>query len=275
MTRTIVRFAALIGLLIGTASPATSAVAFTLRGITLAVNSVSMTQRVGSGGQTIHDISVSFGYGPALSILESMAEYLRNNGVPPDPMSITITTSNNGTVTDVRTFGVTIVKEISLPSMDARSKEALTMQMKFEASTLQMGAAGGAAPKPSATKYKSIAASQFVASVETLPSAKIIRINSHRMLPCAQGGCDSLNAYELMLRGADVATWRSWFTKASADPAYTVEGSYTVTAADLSTPIMKMKLMTMKPVSFIEGADEIGPTARVLFQVPSVRPNVN
>lgn len=273
MIRIFVRAAALLTLLIGTATPAASTVAFTIRGSTLAALDASMNQRVGPNGQTVHDITVIFRYGSGLAILEPMAELLLNNGVSSDPLSIKLTTATNGTITDERIYDNVIVKEIGLPTMDARSREEVNMQIKFEASSLQVGATGGAAPKGS-TKFKIITASQFVAVVESLPSTKITRIFAHRILPCAQGGCDSLNRYEVELRGSDVAAWRTWFSKASVDPNYKVDGYYTVTGTDLATPIMRMKLTGMKPVSFAESVDVDGPTARVVFRAPNARPNV-
>lgn len=231
-------------------------------GMSIQLSAFSTTQSAGATGAPVHSAELSFRSGSALKFVELLARLMASA----DPVVVKVTEFTSlGAVVNVRTFSGAAITDIATQTLDAQSKEELVTKARLSAPTMSIVQGGTGSPKLG-SKGSKMVASQFRFSMPELPSGNLSKISSHRLIPCASRTCDSITQFEILVRGADVATWRSWFQKASADAGYRGQASYALLTSDLSRPLLTVSLVDIRPVAFQESSDAIGPTARVTLR---------
>jgi hypothetical protein len=233
---------------------------FEIEGIHASAKTFESAQRVLPGGGAVSDVTITFGGATGVTVVPKLASKMILTGAAPFDVKVTFVTG--ATVTEVRTYSNVVVKDIAVPQLDATSRDELLFVVRLESASMQSASTGPLPPSPG-TKQRVVVESQFRVDVEDLPSTHIVRLASHRIIPCARGLCDSLNGFEVLVRGDDVAKWRQWFNKVSQVPTYSTKARYKILTPDLTQSIMTVTVEGLRPVSFEETVDNIGPKAQV------------
>ena len=220
----------------------------------------SLLTRKTIGNVKYDDIDLSIGFGLAQDVYDWIAatwkrDYSRKDG------SI-VATDLNGNAKSERQFFTALISEVTFPALDARSKNAGFLGLKFAPEHTRDQKAGGKVALTKATAQKPFLAQNFRLELGTLPCDKVMKIESFTVtqeitVDAVGDGRDVVEEpgkiefpnLQVTMAAAGAAPWVTWFEdfvingKNTADQE--LSGAIVFLAQDKKTELGRVNLFNV------------------------------
>ena len=252
-----------------TRSYATPLIKVDVQGIVGMVESFATVQSAVNGA-VVHDITIRTKLNSAQQLLSTLVARGQKNGASGFAMSVRFL-DHSATVTDARDYNGVTVTSIEFPELSAQSKEAVTIEIKLRAQALSTRPTGEKEVMKISTKSKVALESNYSMTRQGVPTTRVVKISSFKLVPCANFGCDSISAFEIWVPGSDGGPWLQWFSDVTANPNLSKDGTISLLTPDRKSAFVEIQLKGVVPTGYADETSPSGARAHVFLRAAQAR----
>lgn len=228
------------------------------------------TVQSASNGAVVHDITIRTRLNSAQQLLSAIVGAGQKNGASGFAMAVRFL-DHNATVTDARDYNGVSVTSIEFPELSAVSKEVVSVEIKLRAQALSTRPGGEKEVMKISTKQKAALAANYSMTLQGVPTTRVVKISSFKLVPCANFGCDSISAFEIWVPGTDAGPWLQWFSDVTANPNLSKDGTISLLTPDRKSAFVEIQLKGVVPTGYADETSPSGARAHVFLRAAQAR----